>query len=105
MAADLEPLAPRVPVRVAAKYLGRSVRWVEQAIREGRLRAIDLSRPGAKRASWAIAVHDLRSFLAEADARGRERLAEAQGAKEAQGAQGEGRKPCRRRPARANVST
>lgn len=78
-------LVPRVPVRLAAKYLGRSARWVQQEILAGRIPAIDTSRPGAKRPHWSIAVDVLRSLVAkfEVQAELRRREYEAQNAKDA----------------------
>jgi len=76
---DLPPridaaLAPHVSVALAARYLGRSPRWVQRAVLDRRLQAIDIAPPGAKRPSWAIAVHELRRFVAMAEAQAEKRI-------------------------------
>ena len=78
-----EFLVPRVSVAVAAKYLGVSPRWIQREISEGRLRAIDVSRPGAARAHWGVAVSDLRALVVRCELAAERRLEEAKQAKEA----------------------
>jgi hypothetical protein len=73
-----EILVPRVGTRTAARYLGRSQRWVEQAILERRLPAVDTSKPGAKRPVWSIPLHQLRAFLAKCELQAERRLLEAE---------------------------
>jgi hypothetical protein len=69
-------LVPRVSVATASKYIGRSARWTQRAIAEGRIRAIDTSPPGSKRPTWSIAVHHLREFLIRCELQAQRRLAE-----------------------------
>jgi hypothetical protein len=76
-------LVPRVSVARAARYLGRSPRWVQQAIAAGRIPAIDTSSPGSRRPTWSIAVRDLRAFIVRAELAAERRREEAQRAKEA----------------------
>jgi hypothetical protein len=75
-----EHLVPRVSVRAAAKYLGCSTRWVQKEITAGRLPAIDLSQPGARRACWGVPVHELRALVLRAEMAAERRVREALGA-------------------------
>jgi hypothetical protein len=70
-------LVPRVSVATAAKYMGRSPRWVQREIAAGRLEAIDTSAPGARRPCWSIAIHHLRERICRAELQAERRLAEA----------------------------
>jgi len=69
---------PRVNVKTAAKYLARSERWVQKAIRSGVLPAIDTAPDGAPRPCWSVAIRDLRAFTVKCEMRAERRLAEAQ---------------------------
>jgi excisionase family DNA binding protein len=70
-------LTPRVSVGRAAKYLGTSPRHVQRLIAARELPALDVSREGSRRPTWAIRVSDLRAWLVRAEARSEKRLAEA----------------------------
>ncbi len=70
-------LSPRVSTKLAARYLGRSVRWVQQQIHAGKLAALDTSEPGSARACWAIRVCDLRELLVRCELQAQRRIREA----------------------------
>ena len=71
-----EHLVPRVSAKIAARYIGRSQRWVQKEIAAGRLRAIDTSQPGSQRPCWGIAIHHLRAFVVRCELQAERRLAE-----------------------------
>ena len=68
-------LVRRVSVKTAARYLGCSSRHVLDLIRENELPgSIDVSSKGAKRATWGIPVHALRSLIVRRELRAAEKI-------------------------------
>ena len=58
-------LQRRISVAAAARFLGCSMRHVRDLIKSGDLDAIDVRSKGKGRATWGIAVAELRAFIAE----------------------------------------
>jgi hypothetical protein len=78
-------LQRRIPTRLVARYLGCSVRQVQEFIREGLLEAADMRSAKATRPAWVVTVASVRRLLIA-----RELKKEAH---TAQGAKLEGEKP------------
>ena len=70
-------LVPRCSVATAARYFGRSKRWVQREIKDGRIPAIDTAPTVASRPCWSIALHDIRALVARYDMQAQRRVAEA----------------------------
>lgn len=66
-------LQRRVSTKLAAKYLGVSVRQVQQFIHAGLLDAADMRAEGAKRASFSVTVASVRRLLVAREFRAEER--------------------------------
>lgn len=75
-------LRPRISLKIAARYAGRSPRWVLSQIHNGRVPAINTSPPG-KKPCWSIAVEDVRALIVESQLQAEIHLRARQNAKEA----------------------
>lgn len=55
-------------IRQVADYLNNHVRTIEKRVREGEIKAVDISSPGSKRPTWRIPREELLALIApEAD--------------------------------------
>ena len=61
---QLGELPPLLTIRQVADYLNNHVRTVELKVRNGEIKAVDISSPGSKRPTWRIPREELLALIA-----------------------------------------